>query len=180
MRDPFDFWNENGKLLWEQGDARVYEVDGQRYLFVDQTMYASTTERDWYIHNLMSKVRGQVLEFGLGLGVASLVMLAAGLTHLTTIEKNKNVIWGYGRPLPFHNVIESDADVALEALSRSELKYDFIFIDHYAHLDEETLDYLRNFVEKCRNLLVLGGNLVVWYDETLPDPDIASIRALWI
>jgi spermidine synthase len=106
---PFDFWDENGELEFHQGDVRIYRVDGEEYLFVGPVMYASTTERDWYGRNVFPYAKGRCLEIGLGLGVASKVILAnPRVTHLLTVEKDENVIAAFGKPLHKHTLLRAD------------------------------------------------------------------------
>lgn len=177
---PFDWWNENAVLEVEQGDVRIYNSDGEQYLFVDQTLYASTTEKGWYIQNVYPRAKGKCLEVGLGLGVASKVMLAnSATTHLLTVEKNENVIAAFGKPLFKHNILHADVKEWLSNFPVLSPMYDFIFVDHYT-FEEEEVELLDWLAEALRHLLKPGGQMVFWIDENAPEEDKEKIKKLWV
>ena len=178
--DPFGSWSDNADLEFIQGNVRIYNMDHEAYLFVDQTMYASTTERGWYISNVYPHARGKCLELGLGLGVASKVMLAnARVDHLLTIENNEHVIGAFGKPLLRHNILWTDAIQWVSNFPVLEPMYDFIFVDHYT-FEEEELEKLQTLGTGLRYLLRPGGKMVFWIDENAPDEDRKQIRDLWV
>lgn len=179
MKDPFDYWNRNGFLEYQNDDVRIYDMEGHKYLFIGQVMYASTTERAWYIKNVMPYAHGKCLEIGLGLGVASkCIIVKPEVRHLLTIEKNDGVIEAFGRPLRNHNILHMDINEWLENIMVFEPIYDFIFVDHYA-FDEEDLEGLPQLAERLRPLLKPGGNMVFWIDENAEDDDKNLVRELW-
>lgn len=180
-KDPFQFWNDNGKLVFQREEVRVYAVDGEEYLFVGQIMYASTTEQDWYITNIYPHARGKCLEIGLGLGVASKVILAnSDVTHLLTVEKDESVIAALGGFLPRHNILNADVMEWLSGFP-GELgpMYDFIFVDHYT-FDDEEYAALHRLQTMLKALLKKDGNMVFWIDENAPEGDKEEIKKLWI
>jgi len=176
----FDWWEENAKLEFIRENVRIYDMDEEKYLFVGPIMYASTTERSWYIKNVYPHVRGKCLELGLGLGVASKVMLANGrITHLLTIENDENVIGAFGKPLLKHNILHADAVEWVSNFPMLEPMYDFIFVDHYT-FEEEELDMLQDLRDVLAHLLKPGGRMVFWIDENAPDEDRKEIKNLWV
>lgn len=178
---PYDFWDENGELEYEQGDVRIYRMDGEHYLFVNQTMYASTTERSWYIQNVMEHAKGRCLEIGLGLGAASKVILAKPeVRHLLTIEKNEAVIGAFGKPLPRHNILCADVYEWVDNFWDPTPMYDLIFVDHYATMDEELIEELKSLMEKLSKLLKADGKLIIWIDENLPEEEIKLFKQFWV
>jgi len=179
-KDPFQFWTDNAKLVFQRGDVRVYSMDEEEYLFVDQVMYASTTERGWYTTHAYPRAKGKCLEIGLGLGVASKVMLATrAVTHLLTVEKNENVIAAFGRPLSRHNILNVDVNEWLSKFPELVPMYDFIFVDHYTFEEEELVE-IEELSVILKQLLKPGGKIVFWVDENAPDEDQEQIRKLWI
>ncbi len=177
---PFDWWTENATEEFIQGNVRIYDMDGDKYLFVGPVMYASTTERNWYITNVYPYARGKCLELGLGLGVASKVMLANDrVTHLLTVENNEHVIGAFGKPLLKHNILHADAMEWVSNFPVLEPMYDFIFVDHYT-FEEEELEMLQWLGTALQRLLKPGGKMVFWIDENGPDEDKEKIRKLWI
>jgi spermidine synthase len=180
MVGPFDWWDRNGKLEYEQGDVRIYDVESEKHLFVGQTMYASTKERQWYVKNIHGIVRGKCLELGLGLGVASEVILAnPNVRHLLTVEKNPYVIAAYGKPLRRQNILFKDAIEWVASFPVLEPMYDFIFVDHYT-FDEDDLSVLPWLATALKFLLKPGGKMVFWIDENAPEEDQKMVRDLWI
>jgi len=177
---PFDWWDRNGSLDFGQGDVRIYKMDGQQYLFVGQTMYASTKERSWYVKNVMPYAQGKCLEIGLGLGVASKAILyKPQVSHLLTVEKNPHVIAAFGRPLHRHNILCADAIQWVSEFPVLEPMYDFIFVDHYT-FDEDDLEILPWMATALRFLLKPKGEMVFWIDENAPEEDQKKVRDLWI
>ncbi len=181
MKSAFDFWTKNADLEFQQGDVRIYRMDGQHYLFVNQIMYASTTERTWYIHNVMPHAKGRCLEIGLGLGVASKVILAQPkVEFLLTIEKNETVISAFGKPLPRHNVLCMDIHEWINNFYDPTPMYDLIFVDHYTLEDEDTIYELEDLAHKLAPLVKESGHMVFWVDENAPEEDQDEIRKLWL
>jgi len=177
---PFDWWNRNAYLEVEQGDVKIYRSEGEQYLFIDQTLYASSTERPWYVTNVYPRAKGKCLEIGLGLGVASKVILAnKAVTHLLTVEKNEDVISAFGRPLFKHNILNADIKEWLESFPALEPMYDFIFVDHYT-FEEEEIEVLDALAEALKYLLKPGGQMVFWIDANAPEEDQEKIRKLWV
>ncbi len=161
---PFDWWEENATAEFTQGDVRIYDMDGEKYLFVGPVMYASTTEQPWYGHNVFPHARGKCLEIGLGLGVASKVIIAnPDVSHLLTVEKNENVIAAFGRPLLKHNILHADIKEWVTNLVVWEPMYDFIFVDHYT-FEEEEIELLDWLAASLKCLLRPGGKMVFWVD----------------
>lgn len=177
---PFDWWDKNGKLEFQQGDVRIYNVNQEQYLFIGQTLFASTVERLWYIKNVMPHARGRCLEIGLGLGVASKAILShSRVTQLLTVEKNEDVIAAFGRPLPRHLILCTDVNEWVKSVPTAHALYDFIFVDHYVY-DEELLPELQELAQRLAVLLKPGGSMVFWIDENAPDPEKEKIRQLYL
>ncbi len=178
--EPFDFWDKNAVLEYNEEDVRVYRMDNEHYLFIDQIIYASTTERLWYIQNVMPHAKGRCLEVGLGLGVASKVILAKPeVKHLLTIEQNEAVIGAFGRPLTRHNILWADVYKWVGNFQEPTPMYDLIFVDHYTW-DEDVLFLLEDLAFKLELLLKEDGRMIFWVDEAAPDEDKDQIRKLWL
>jgi predicted O-methyltransferase YrrM len=181
MKGPFDFWNENAFLEYQNDDVRIYDMDAQKYLFIGQIMYASTSERGWYVKNVMPYATGKCLEIGLGLGVASKSMLVKNeVRHLLTIESNEKVIEAFGRPLRNHNILHANIYDWAENLEFYEPVYDFIFVDHYTLDDEEIIEPLEDLAAQLRKLLKPDGKMVFWIDTNATDEDQQRIKDLWV
>ena len=181
MKSAFDFWDKNADLEFQQDDVRIYRMEGEDYLFVGQTVYASTTEQTWYIHNVMMHAKGRCLEIGLGLGVASKVILTKPqVKHLLTIEKNEAVIAAFGKPLLRHNILCADIYQWVDNFIELEPMYDLIFVDHYTLEDEDAIYALEDLAFKLEPLLKRRGRMIFWVDENAPEEDKEEIRKLWL
>lgn len=179
-KNPFKFWDEVGWLVFNKDDVRIYEVDGEQYLFVGQTMYASTTERDWYIKNVMPYAKGRVLEIGLGLGCASKVILASTkVKHLLTLENNERVVEAYGQLLPRHHLLLADVYAWAKEVPKQFPMFDLIFVDHYTAY-EETQGDLKELAQNLAPLLKEGGRMLFWVDENASDEEKDELHKLWL
>ncbi len=171
----------NAELEYAREDVRIYRMDGEQYLFIGQIMYASTTERSWYIRNVMQHAKGRCLEVGLGLGVASKVILAKPeVNYLLTVELNESVIGGFGKPLPRHNILCADINMWVDNFLLPTPMYDLIFVDHYTLDDEDEIYALEDLAFKLEPLVKEGGRMIFWLDENAPEEDQAEVRKLWL
>jgi len=175
---------QDGVLLAESGDAKVYEMFGELFLEIGpgHTLWALESESVDYIAQLGDKPHGKVLEIGLGLGVASKYLLSCPkVTSLTTIEKNADVIKVQEQVSSImktfkgaseffsskrHLILNADG---LEYAYQTETEYDFVFIDCYDRIDEETLPFITDVVNACRRVLKDEGEIVGWFDNGTPD-----------
>ena len=181
MKDAFDFWERNGQLTYRNGDVRIYVVDYEEYLFIGPVLYASTTERRWYLWNVYPHARGKCLEIGLGLGVASKVIQAnKAVRHLLTIESSMEVIIAYGQPLPRHAILEANIYEWIGNWVWKKPVYDMIFVDHYVFDMDEDLHLLEDLRDNLLPLLKPKGNMIFWIDENAPDEDQKAFKELWV
>lgn len=182
--DGLLYFND-GELVAEHNTARVYNMNNELYLELGNghNLWALESEVSDYIEQLWSFPRGNCLEIGLGLGVASRCILTKPeVVSLTTIEKNSDVI-NVQRKIQFllddgsrdskwlrydenkHRIIHSDGLVYMYQTSR---KYDFIFIDFYSHIDEETLPTIADMVQAAKKVLAKDGTILCWFDKYTP------------
>lgn len=162
----------DGQLIAEHGDARVYEMDGLRYLEVGKdgahSLWTHEIEKQWYLdNNLFYRAKGVCLEFGLGLGFASEIILSSPrVKQLITVEINLDVIAVQDEVNPIlddrHFIINASAE---EYLGITKTTFDFIFIDTYIITDNKTLDWLEDNVVRARSLLNPGGEIMGWFDD---------------
>lgn len=163
----------DGQLIAEQGNARVYKMNGLRYLEVGEngshTMWTDESEKSWYYKNkLVFKAKGYCLEFGLGLGFASEIILSnPEVKQLTTVEIDLDVIAIQDMVNPIlddrHVIVNASME---EYLDITRDTFDFVFIDTYITTDNETLSWLEDMVPKVRDLLNHGGEVMAWLDFT--------------
>lgn len=88
----------DGKVIAESNDIVIYEMDGARYLEQGpgHSLWADSNEIKELAEQMGNKPRGDCLEIGLGLGVASEYILSCPrVKSLTTIEISSDVVYLY-------------------------------------------------------------------------------------
>ena len=173
----------DGTLLSESGEVKIYKMDDELFLEIGpgHSLWALESELNDYIQQLGDLPNGDCLEIGLGLGVASRYMLTfPNVTSLTTVELRGDVIAA-------HNLVkEQDRKYSLEYENsknkhkilnadgilyayQTKMKYDFIFMDFYDRIDEETLPIIADTVLACSRILKPGGRMLGWMDKSTPE-----------
>ena len=173
---------QDGKLVANSGLASVYKMNGELFLEIGpgHNLWALESELDDYMEQLYDWPQGQCLEIGLGLGVASRYILTfPRVDKLTTIDSDEDVINVHakipessrGRKLDYrekdHKIY--NADGLIYAYETSKL-YDFIFLDFYGLIDEDTLPAIADMAVACKRILKPDGHMVGWLDMATPDP----------
>lgn len=172
---------QDGKLIGNSGEASVYSMNEELFLEIGpgHNLWAFEGELDDYIEQLNDWPCGECLEIGLGLGVASRYILTfPDVKKLTTIDSNSDVIDVHkkipedsrGKRLDYrkkdHRVY--NANGLIYAYETNKL-YDFIFLDFYAVIDEDTLPQIADMVAACGRILKPNGRMVGWLDKFTPE-----------
>lgn len=172
---------KDGDIIAESGKARVYKLKEGLFLEIGDGHHLWTldTELKEYIAQIKDLAKGDALEIGLGLGVASRYILSfPKVEALTTIEINKDVIevhkivrktdTDYMKNFSYkpHNIVNADG---LEYIYKSNNKFDFIFLDFYDRIDEDTIPAIKDMVRGCKRLLNKDGVIVGWFDPYTPE-----------
>ncbi len=163
---------KDGKVIAESGAAKVYKMNNE--LFLEKgpghNLWALESELEDYIHQLDSWPRGDCLEVGLGLGVASKYLLSfPKVKSLTTIELDEDIITVQKQANP----IDDDRHLILNANGlyyayKTNRMFDFIFLDFYSHIDEDSLPQIADMVAACRRILKRKGIIIGWLDKYTP------------
>ncbi len=133
------------------------------------TMWTDESEKSWYYENKLNlRAKGYCLEFGLGLGFASEIILSnPEVKQLKTLEMNLDVITVQDMVNPIlddrHAIVNASME---EYLDTTEDTFDFVFIDTYITTGNETLSWLEDIVPKIKSLLNPGGEVMAWLDFT--------------
>lgn len=159
----------DGELIAESGNARVYKMDGKLFLEkgTGHSLWALEDELYDYMEQLGSWPRGDCLEIGLGLGVASKYLLTfPRVNSLTTVELDSDVIEVQKRVNP----IDDDRHLVLNANGlyyayETKRLFDFIFLDFYDVIDEDTLPRIADMVVACNRILKSDGKMIGWLDK---------------
>jgi spermidine synthase len=170
---------EKGKLIAENGEARIYKWKNTRYLEIGKghTLWTYSKEIEAYKDQIGDKSRGDCLEIGLGLGISSEYILSSqNVKSLTTIEINKDVINLYELSKKFknpkHKILHGSGR---DYLISTDRKFDFIFIDFYYLIDEDSIDEIIDYIKLCERVLRKNSEIVVWID---PFSDHELIRKI--
>jgi hypothetical protein len=174
---------KDGELVAEHGDTRVYKMDGKLFLEkgAGHTLWALEEELEDYIYQLGDWPRGDCLEIGLGLGVASKYLLTfPKVKSLTTVEIDKDVI----EVQSMVNPINDDRHIVLNAHGlyyayETNQMYDFIFLDFYDVIDEDTLPEIADMVTACQRILKSDGKMIGWLDKHTPGDHAAIFMSLF-
>jgi hypothetical protein len=172
----------DGELVAESGEARIYRFKNELYLEIGpgHNLWALESELSDYIWQLNDRPRGACLEIGLGLGVASRYILSCPrVRSLTTVEINMDVINIYNKltmddynheslvyPEKRHTILDADG---LIYMYQTKQRYDFIFIDCYDRIDEDTMPLIADMAYASRRILTKDGEVVGWLDKSTPE-----------
>lgn len=163
---------KDGKLIAESGEVRAYKMDSQ--LFLEKgpghNLWTLGTELADYIFQLGDKPAGDCLEVGLGLGIASSYILTfPKVQSLTTVEIDRDVIKVQKKVNPIkddrHKIVNADG---LYFAYLTKQTFDFIFLDFYSHIDEDTLPQIADMAMACKRLLRNDGKMIGWLDNSTP------------
>ncbi len=174
---------KDGELIAESGDTRVYKMNGK--LFLEKgpghSLWALEDELEDYTHQLGSWPKDNCLEIGLGLGVASRYLLTfPEVKSLTTVEIDEDVI----NAQQMANPIDDDRHLILNAdglyyAYETKSMFDFIFLDFYDVIDEDTLPVIADMVTACNRILKGGGCMIGWLDKHTPGNHAAVFMSLF-
>lgn len=172
----------DGKIVAKSGEVRVYRMNGK--LFLEKgpghNLWALEEELTDYIEQLASWPKGDCLEVGLGLGVASKYILTfPRVKSLTTVEVDEDVIKTYNSlNLKNHRHTILNAHGLYYAYQTKRM-FDFIFLDFYDVIDEDTLPQIADMVAACQRILKRRGKIVGWLDKHTPGDHALAFMSLF-
>ena len=187
---------QDGHVVAKSGEVGVYRMNKELFLEIGPGHNLWTLESEYsdYIEQLEDKPKGDCLEIGLGLGVASRCILTyPQVKHLTTVEKNKDVIQTHGQISPLldesaklgrwapydadrHTILNADG---MLYMYKTQKRFDFIFLDFYQEIDEESLPLIADMVKACRKVLKRKGSIVGWLDPYTEEEDAYKFKRLF-
>ncbi len=173
----------DGELLAQSGEVRAYDFMDLLHLEIGpgHNLWAIESELEDYMWQLSGKPKGDCLEIGLGLGIASRYILSCPMVDsLTTVEINEDVIDVQRQVNTIvdkkHSILNADGLLYMYATGR---KYDFVFVDCYALIDEETLPIIADYAQACKKLLRKKGEYIGWFDKATPEEFVEEFYSLW-
>lgn len=182
---------EDGKVVAESSDVKVYKTSYDLFLEIGpgHNLWALESEYEDYVWQLKDFPKGRCLEVGLGLGVASRYILTfPKVEHLTTVEINKDIISVYEKIkdtdrkfcLDYnpekHLILQANG---IEYAYQTKQRYDFIFLDCYTGIDEDTLPFIADMAIACSKILKPCGKMMGWLDKHSPDPFIGMFHQIF-
>jgi len=181
MATPIYF--TDGKVIAESGSIKVYEFNGALYLEQGpgHNLWADSDEIIELVDQIGNKPRGDCLEIGLGLGVASNYILSKPqVSSLTTVEINPDVVEVYHQLHPTidqrHRIV---CESGLNYISGTKETFDFIFLDFYDCIDEDVLPQIKDCVEVGRSKLNKDGLIMGWFDPYTPEEFVEEFFELF-
>lgn len=183
MMESTQIYFRDGEVMSQHGQVTIYKMDNELFLEVGpgHNLWALESEYTVYMEQLGTSPRGDCLEIGLGLGVASRCILSyPEVTSLTTVELREDVIKTHEDLIPFldtktnkwplydrdkHFIVNHNG---IKHMISTKDKYDFIFMDFYKHIDEDTLPEIEDMVLASRFCLKKSGKVLGWLDPHTP------------
>jgi len=183
MQTSTGLYFKEGEVITKHGEVTIYKMEDNLFLEVGpgHNLWALESEYTDYMAQLGDKPKGDCLEIGLGLGVASRCILTyPNVDSLTTVELRKNVIRAHEDLIPIldsrmdkwdfynkskHTIINNDGLVYMLTTKR---KFDFIFMDFYKHIDEDTMPIIKDMVMAAQSCLTTNGRVAGWLDPYTP------------
>lgn len=173
----------DGEMLYQSGKVRAYRFMDLLHLEIGpgHNLWAIENELGDYIWQINDKPKGDCLEIGLGLGIASRYILSCPkVESLTTVEINEDVIEVQRQVNTIidnrHMILNADGLLYMYATDR---KFDFVFVDCYALIDEDTLPLIADYAQACRKVLKPRGTAIGWFDKETPEEFVEEFYGLW-
>lgn len=191
MNNEMPAYFENGTVVAESGEVKVYKTDEDLFLEIGpgHNLWALESEFKDYVWQLADFPRGRCLEIGLGLGVASRYILTfPKVEHLTTVEINSDIIainkkikdadrkFCLDYNSDKHRILQANG---IEYAYQTRQRYDFIFIDCYDVIDEDTLPFIADMVIACSKTLKSDGKMMGWLDKSTPENFISIFQQMF-
>ena len=181
MQDGIIYFRD-GTLIAKSDETRVYEMGGELFMEAGRNnLISSDGDLSDYIWQIGNKPYGNCLVVGLGLGIATKYILSLPkVDTVTVIEPNDSVI----NTQTLINPITDDRvsiinNGVLSYLYQVEDKYDFIFLDCYNIIDEDTLPFIADIVAASKKVLTRKGNLLGWLDNNTPEKFIEAFYSIF-
>jgi len=184
---------EDGELLAKSNDVKVYKMNNELFLEIGKghTLWALESEIFDYMNQIGDKPNGDVLEIGLGLGVMSRYLLTfPKVNSVTTVEQNMDVIrvheqiYDHLYTKDYKKIIKNKKHIVLHIdglsyLYATEFKYDFIFLDFYDRIDEDTLPLIKDMANGCKKVLKENGLVYAWLDPYTPEEFMEEFNSIF-
>lgn len=169
MTSTLDYFRK-GELFVECGNTRVYRFNNEFYMESGAKGALISSEDDLrnYIWQLGKKPYGDVLILGLGLGFcAKYILSLPKIKSVSVVEPNNCVIKCQKSVDTFKtgSVPYIKNTGYLNYLYETNKKFDFVFIDFYRKINNETLPLIADTVVASRKVCKFNGTVLGWIDD---------------
>lgn len=158
----------DGRLVAESGNIKAYSMDGQ--IFIERgpghTLLCSDLDKEQYIWQINDRPFGNCLVVGVGTGfVPKYISTLRNVKHVTVVEEDQNLITVQNKVNTFNNYkIKLIKTEILPYLYKTSSKFDYIFMDCYNAVNEDTLPVIADLINGARRLLSDKGVITGWLD----------------
>lgn len=172
--DKTPVYLENAQVVAESGAVKVYRSNGELYMENKPgNLISYEDKKKDYIWQLNQRPFGKVLILGLGLGIsAKYIFSLRSVKELVILEEDLNVIEAakvVQPQLDLYKIIKVSS--YLEELYEKNSTYNFIFLDCYSKVNENSLPIIADLVNACKkNLSLRRNDLLGWLPEDTPEP----------
>ncbi len=162
----------DGDLVAKSGEVRVYKMNNELFMESHRgNLVSSDKDLSDYIWQVNSKPFGNCLIVGLGLGVAARYTLSLnGVTNVTVIEEDADIIKAQADAVTMDDdrltILNKEF---LPFLYKTKEKFDFVFIDCYNKIDEDSFPMVADIAIASRTVLARDGILIGWLDNSTPE-----------
>jgi len=169
--DQGSFHYIEGDLVSQHGNIKVYSMNNELFMEQDKQLIYSDLELSDYIWQISSKPFGNCLVLGLGLGVATKYILSLNkVKKLTVVEESLDIINSqvdYG--IIYDERLTAVRENYITYLYTTKQKFDFIFLDCYSRITNETLPMIADLVAAAKRCVSNKGVLIGWMDMSTPE-----------
>jgi len=172
----------DGDLIAKSGETRVYTMNDELFMESQRgNLISAEQDLSDYIWQINNKPFGNCLVVGLGLGVAARYILSLNrVNKVTVVEEDRSVIRAQVDAVPISDdrltIINKEF---LSFLYRTREKFDFIFIDCYNKIDEDTFPIVADIAAASKSALAKDGILIGWLDNSTPEIFIDAFYGLF-
>jgi len=172
----------DGDLIAKSGEVRVYNMNDELFMESKRgNLISSDQDLSDYVWQINNKPFGNCLIVGLGLGItARYVDSLNRVDKVTVVEVNKDIIKAQLEATPVNSkkctIINKDY---LSFLYKTKEKFDFIFIDFYNRIDEDTFPMIADVAAASKSALASDGVLIGWLDNNTPEIFIEAFYGLF-
>lgn len=172
----------DGDLIAKSGEVRVYKMNEELFMESHRgNLLSADQDLSDYIWQINNKPLGNCLVVGLGLGVSARYILSLNrVDKVTVVEEDRDIIKAQAAAVPINDSrLTIVNEEFLSFLYKTKEKFDFIFIDCYNKIDEDTFPIVADVAAASKAALVKDGILIGWLDNSTPEIFIDAFYSLF-